>query len=70
VDFNPEDYIGKEMKTLTMTNEEGFCLDFEQLEGMDEVRIFQRLYGETVYVMTMDRHKVADLIYKLEDFLE
>ena len=50
-------------------NGSGFEIIFEKEDGVDDIRVWQLLYGESVYVMSIDRHKLADLIYNLEDLL-
>lgn len=69
MDFNPEEYSDKEVKELSLKNGEGFEIVFEKKEDRDDVRVWQKLYGETVFIMTIDRHSLGDLIYALEDML-
>ena len=69
MDFNPEEFNNKEVKELSLKNGEGFEIVFEKEENRDEVRVWQKLYGETVFLMSIDRHALGDLIYALEDML-
>jgi hypothetical protein len=69
MDFNPEEFSNKEVKELSLKNGEGFEIVFEKEEDRDEVRVWQKLYGETVFLMSIDRHALGDLIYALEDML-
>jgi len=69
MDFNPEEYSDKEVKELSLKNGEGFEIVFEKKEDRDDIRVWQKLYGETVFIMTIDRHSLGDLIYALEDML-
>jgi hypothetical protein len=69
MDFNPEEFSDKEVKELSLKNGEGFEIVFEKEEDRDEVRVWQKLYGETVFLMSIDRHSLGDLIYALEDML-
>jgi hypothetical protein len=69
MDFNPEEFNNKEVKELSLKNGEGFEIVFEKEEDIDEVRVWQKLYGETVFLMSIDRHALGDLIYALEDML-
>jgi len=69
MDFEPEEFPHKEVKELSLSNGSGFEIVFEKQEGFDDVRVWQKLYGETVFIMSIDRHKLADLIYNLEDLL-
>jgi hypothetical protein len=69
MDFNPEEFNNKEVKELSLKNGEGFEIVFEKEEDRDEVRVWQKLYGETVFLMSIDRHSLGDLIYALEDML-
>lgn len=69
MDFNPDEYSDKEVKELSLKNGEGFEIVFEKKEDRDDVRVWQKLYGETVFIMTIDRHSLGDLIYALEDML-
>ena len=69
MDFNPEEFSNKEVKELSLKNGEGFEIVFEKEEDRDEVRVWQKLYGETVFLMSIDRHSLGDLIYALEDML-
>jgi len=54
---------------LSLKNTEGFHISFEQKEGEDQTRVYHHLYGEEVFVMTMTRNQVVDVIYALEDFI-
>jgi hypothetical protein len=69
MDFNPDEHSDKEVKELSLKNGEGFEIVFEKKEDRDDVRVWQKLYGETVFIMTIDRHSLGDLIYALEDML-
>lgn len=70
MEFDPEDFPEKkEVKVLSLKNTDGFHISFEQKEGEDKTRVYHHLYGEEVFVMTMERDQVADVIYALEDFL-
>ena len=69
MDFNPEEFNNKEVKELSLKNGEGFEIVFEKEEDRDEVRVWQKRYGETVFLMSIDRHSLGDLIYALEDML-
>ena len=69
MDFNPDEYSDKEVKELSLKNGEGFEIVFEKREDIDDVRVWQKLYGETVFLMSIDRHALGDLIYALEDML-
>lgn len=69
MDFNPEEFNNKEVKELSLKNGEGFEIVFEKEQDRDEVRVWQKLYGETVFLMSIDRHSLGDLIYALEDML-
>ena len=70
MEFSPEDFPEQpEVKVLSLKNTEGFHLSFEQKEGDKNTRVYQHLYGEEVFVMTMTRNQVADIIYALEDFI-
>lgn len=64
---NEED--GVEVKVLSLKSTEDFHLSFEQKEGESSVRLYQHLFGEKVFVMTIEREKVGSIIYALEDFL-
>jgi hypothetical protein len=67
--FNPEDFPHKEVKEISLSNNNGFEIIFEKQEGFDDIRVWQKLYGETVFIMSVDRHDLADLLYNLEDLL-
>jgi len=70
MEFNPEDFPERpEVKVLSLKNTEGFHISFEQKEGEDQTRVYHHLYGEEVFVMTMTRNQVVDVIYALEDFI-
>jgi|DEB0MinimDraft_12_1074336.scaffolds.fasta_scaffold07985_6 hypothetical protein len=69
MDFDPDDFPEKEVKEMTLKNGEGFVLVFEKQEDLEEVRVWQKLYGETVFIMTIDRHALGSIIYALEDML-
>jgi len=69
MDFNPEEFNNKEDKELSLKNGEGFEIVFEKEQDRDDVRVWQKLYGETVFLMSIDRHALGDLIYALEDML-
>jgi|TARA_R110000744_G_scaffold968_2_gene3553 hypothetical protein len=69
MEFNPEDFPHRELKEISISNGSGFEIIFEKEDGVDDIRVWQLLYGESVYVMSIDRHKLADLIYNLEDLL-
>ena len=69
MEFNPDEYSDKEVKELSLKNGEGFEIVFEKSQDRDDVRVWQKLYGETVFIMTIDRHSLGDLIYALEDML-
>lgn len=72
MDFTPEELNApdKETKTLNLKNGEGFELVFEKQEDKDDVYVWQKLYGEVVFIMSFDRHTLGDMIYALEDMLE
>jgi hypothetical protein len=70
MDYNPEEFSNKEVKELSIKNGEGFEIVFEKSEGFEDVRVWQKLYGETVFLMSLDRHALGDMIYALEDLLE
>jgi hypothetical protein len=69
MEFNPEYFPHRELKEISISNGSGFEIIFEKEDGVDDIRVWQLLYGESVYVMSIDRHKLADLIYNLEDLL-
>tara|TARA_B110000908_G_C10211185_1_gene430324 strand:+ start:209 stop:418 length:210 start_codon:yes stop_codon:yes gene_type:complete len=69
MDFNLDSSPKKEVKEVSLSNGEGFELLIEKEEDREDVRVWQKIYGETVFVMTIDRHSLADLIYALEDML-
>jgi len=69
MDFNPEEHSDKEVKELSLKNGEGFEIVFEKNQDIEDVRVWQKLYGETVFLMSIDRHALGDLIYALEDML-
>lgn len=69
MDFNPDEHSDKEVKELSLKNGEGFEIVFEKKEDIEDVRVWQKLYGETVFLMSIDRHALGDLIYALEDML-
>jgi hypothetical protein len=69
MEFSPEDFPGKEVTEISLSNNSGFKIIFEKQEGFDDIRVWQKLYGETVFIMSVDRHDFADLLYKLEDLL-
>jgi hypothetical protein len=65
-----QDYEPKGTR-LILTNEKGFHLEIWKAVEDDNIHVWQSLYGnEDVYVMSMTRHQVADIIYKLETMLE
>jgi hypothetical protein len=70
MEFNldPEDE-DIQVKILSLKSTEGFHLSFEQKENEEDVRLYQHLFGEEVFVMTIERQKIGDIIYALEDFL-
>jgi hypothetical protein len=70
MELGPEDLPEKEIKELKLSNGEGFEIVFEKSEDVDDVRVWQRLYGEVIFLMSIDRHALGDLIYALEDLLE
>jgi len=69
MNFNPEEHSDKEVKELSLKNGEGFEIVFEKNQDIEDVRVWQKLYGETVFLMSIDRHALGDLIYALEDML-
>jgi len=69
MDFNPEEHSDKEVKELSLKNGEGFEIVFKKNQDIEDVRVWQKLYGETVFLMSIDRHALGDLIYALEDML-
>lgn len=69
MEFNPEDFPNREVVEVSLSNSNGFEIIFEKQEGFDDIRVWQNLYGETVFIMSVDRHKLADLLYNLEDLL-
>jgi len=70
MEFNLDNECDRPLpKTLTLKSTEGFHLSFEQKEGEDGLRLYQHLYGERVYLMSIGRERIADIIYALEDFL-
>lgn len=76
MEYNPEEFSNKEVKELSIKKRwllcygEGFEIVFEKSEGFEDVRVWQKLYGETVFLMSLDRHALGDMIYALEDLLE
>ena len=57
------------VKVLSLKNTEGFHISFEQKENEQNTRVYHHLYGEEIFLMTMTREQVSDIIYALEDFL-
>ena len=68
-DFGPEDFPDREILQLSMSNKNGFDLSFVKSDEDGVVRLYQEVFGETIYIMSMCRHDVAKLIYQLEDFI-
>lgn len=58
-----------QVKILSLKSTEDFHLSFEQKENEKDVRLYQHLFGEQVFIMTIEREKIGDIIYALEDFL-
>lgn len=58
-----------EVKILSLKSTEDFHLSFEQREQEEGLRLYQYLFGEKVYIMKIEREKIGDIIYALEDFL-
>lgn len=69
MEFEPDEFSHKEVKEVSVSNSSGFEIVFEKQEGFDDIRVWQKLYGETVFIMSIDRHEFADLLYNLEDLL-
>lgn len=56
---------------LVLTNENGFHLEIWKSKLDEKIHVWQTMYGgEDVYIMSMTRHDVADIIYQLETMLE
>lgn len=56
---------------LVITNEKGFHLEFWKPQVDDKIHLWQTLYDEEdVYVMSFNRHDIANMIYQLESMLE
>lgn len=56
---------------LVITNEKGFHIEIWKPDVDDKAHVWQRMYGEEeIYVMTLSRQDIADMIYQLETMLE
>ena len=69
MEFSPEDFPDKEVKILSLKNTDGFHISFEQKEDENGARVYHHLYGEEVFIMSMTREDIGNVIYALEDFL-
>lgn len=56
---------------LVLSNAKGFHLEIWKPKADNKIHVWQTMYGEEdVYIMSMTRHDVADMIYQLETMLE
>jgi len=56
---------------LVLTNDKGFHLEIWKPDVQDKAHVWQKMYGEEdVYVMSITREDIADMIYTLETMLE
>lgn len=71
MDFNADDFESKEAKSLLLESEGGFKLRFTRwIDDPSRMELYQEVYGEDLFIMSLTRSELVDFIYKLESLLD